>query len=230
MTTRPGLAPAADPPFADPSAADPPAAERRSGDPRAAPTVAGHPAERDRPEVPAPVEVAAATPSTPIPDGVDPLSFRVFQAFMRTMRSHGQLMIRILGEEGAHPGQAFCLRILARHDGMRQSDLATTLHVSRPTVTAMLQRMERAGTVRRVVDAEDQRVSRVHLTDAGRDLERELTATLLSYSGRILDPIPADDRRELERLLGLMADNIAAALAERTEVASSVDREREIGR
>jgi DNA-binding MarR family transcriptional regulator len=224
MTSRPGLVPAADPPVPDPPAADPPA------EPGAERTVAGHAADRETTRVRAPVEVAAGIPSTAVPDGVDPLSFRVFQAFMRTMRSHGQLMIRILGEEGAHPGQAFCLRILARHDGMRQSDLAATLHVSRPTVTSMLQRMERAGTVRRVVDEEDQRVTRVHLTDAGRELERELTGTLLSYSGRILDPIPADDRRELERLLGLMADNIAVALAERTEVASGVDREREVGR
>ena len=213
MTTRPGLVPAADPPT-------PPGAD---------PRLPGHGTDGSPVSAPPPVGTVTSTNGS-APEGVDPLSYRVFQAFVRTMRSHGQLMIRILGEEGAHPGQAFCLRMLARHDGMRQSDLAANLRVSRPTVTAMLQRMERAGTVRRVVDEEDQRVTRVHLTDAGRELEHDLSRTLLAYSGRILDPIPADDRLELERLLGLMADNISAALAERTDAASTVDREPEAAR
>jgi DNA-binding MarR family transcriptional regulator len=172
---------------------------------------------------PAPVP-EGAEPLAPIPDGADPLSYRVFAEFLRTMRSHGQLLVRILGGEGAHPGQAFCLRILARHDGMSQSELAERLHVSRPTVTTMLQRMERAGTVRRVVDPQDQRVTRVHLTEAGRTLERDLSATLFAYNARVLDPIPADDRRELARLLGLMADNISAALAERTDAGQATER------
>jgi len=149
-----------------------------------------------------------------IPEGVDPLSYRVFAAFTRALRAHGQLMIRMLADEGMHPGQAFCLRTLARHDGMSQRDLAATLHVSRPTVTAMLQRMERSGMVRRTTDVDDQRISRVHLTEEGRRLERSLVDVLLAYSARVLDSIPTDDRLDLERLLGRLADNTSAALAD----------------
>jgi DNA-binding MarR family transcriptional regulator len=150
-----------------------------------------------------------------VPEGVDPLSQRVFAAFTRALRAHGQLMVRMLADKGMHPGQAFCLRTLARHDGMSQRDLAATLHVSRPTVTAMLQRMERSGMVLRTTDEGDQRITRVHLTEEGRRLERSLTKVLLTYSARVLDSIPSDDRLELERLLGRLADNTAAALADR---------------
>jgi DNA-binding MarR family transcriptional regulator len=151
--------------------------------------------------------------------GVDPLSSAVFRALMRTFRLHGQLMIRILADEGAHPGQAICLRILATHDGISQRDLAEILHLSRPTVTSMLQRLERAGAITRHADEADQRLTRVYLTDAGRRLEEDLRVVLATYSRSVLDPIDAADRRELERLLGLVADNIAAALAARGEVA-----------
>ena len=167
----------------------------------------------------------ATTESTPTApgseaiDGIDPLSSRVFHAFMRAFRLHGQLMIRILADEGAHPGQAICMRILATHDGISQRDLAEILNLSRPTVTSMLQRMERAGAITRRADAADQRLTRVYLTDTGRRLEEDLRSVLATYSGNVLDPIGEADRRELERLLGLMADNIAAALAARGEVA-----------
>jgi DNA-binding MarR family transcriptional regulator len=160
-------------------------------------------------------------PPTRPSEGVDPLSFAVFQEFRRAVRAHGQLMLRILAEEGTHPGQAFCLRMLARHDGLSQRDLAESLHLSRPTVTAMLQRMEKSGTIERHSDPDDQRVTRVHLTEDGRRLEVHLRSALAAYSGRVLDPIPARDRAELQRLLGVMADNMTAALDERVDGAAA---------
>jgi DNA-binding MarR family transcriptional regulator len=102
--------------------------------------------------------------------------------------------------------------MLTERDGLSQRELAQVLHLAPPTVTAMLQRMEKAGTVERRPDAADQRVTRVHLTEAGRELERSLRAVMGTALGEVLDPIPEADRRELERLLGLLADRAAGAL------------------
>jgi DNA-binding MarR family transcriptional regulator len=131
---------------------------------------------------------------------------------MRALAAHRQLMFRVLAGEDAHPGQALCLRMLAERDDISQRELARSLHLSAPTVTAMLQRMERAGTIVRRPDAEDQRITRVHLTPVGRARERDLRAILGRAIGGILDPIPEPDRRELERLLGVMADRATEAL------------------
>ncbi|MBP1706205.1 MAG: transcriptional regulator, MarR family [Chloroflexi bacterium] len=146
-------------------------------------------------------------------DGVDPLSYRVFQAFMRTLHLHRQLMARTLVEDGSHPGQAVCLRVLAAHDGMSQRDLGRALHLTPPTVTTMLQRMERAGIVERRPDETDQRLTRVRLTAEGRKLEERLRGIFARYISQALDSMTQDDRRELERLLSLLADNTARALA-----------------
>lgn len=145
-------------------------------------------------------------------DGIDPLSYRVFQAFMWTLHVHRQLMVRTLAEEGAHPGQAACLRILAAHDGISQRDLAGALHLAPPTVTVMLQRMEKASTIERRPDEDDQRVTRVRLTAEGRKLEENLRAVLARYISQALDSMSEEDRRQLERLLVIMAENTARSL------------------
>jgi len=76
----------------------------------------------------------------------------------------------------------------------------------------MLQRMEKAGTIERRPDGTDKRITRVHLTADGRERERNLRVILGGAIGRVLDPIPEADRRELERLLAVMADRAQGAL------------------
>jgi DNA-binding MarR family transcriptional regulator len=147
-------------------------------------------------------------------DGVDPRSARVFGAFLRATRLHRQLMIRVLAEQGTPPGQAMCLRIVAAHDGATQREIAGMLHLSAPTVTAMLKRMEAHGTITREADPGDQRVTRVRLTAGGREQERRLRAILGERLGEVLDPLPEADRDELARLLDALAERMAAALDE----------------
>ena len=137
----------------------------------------------------------------------------VFRAFLNAMRLHRQLMIKTLTARGAHPGQAICLRLLAAHDGISQRDLAEMLHVARPTVTRMLQAIEKSGMVERRPDAADQRLTRVYLTAAGRDREREVSAIASDYVNQTIGTLPVADRRELTRLLGELAESLARALA-----------------
>jgi DNA-binding MarR family transcriptional regulator len=84
---------------------------------------------------------------------------------LKHVRSHA-----FLGEIGLCRGQPFVLRALWEKEGMTHSELAEQLRVQPATITNMLKRMEKAGLVERRHDAEDQRVSRVYLTDAGRNI------------------------------------------------------------
>jgi len=148
----------------------------------------------------------------PDPEGVDPLSFRVFGAYMRSLHLHRQLMGKLLTGQDSHPGQAFALRMLAANDGVTQRDLAEAMQLSRPAVTTMLQRMQKAGLIVRRPDEADQRLMRVYLTDDGRALADQMRATFANYISTAFDSMTPDDRQELERLLGIVADNTAAAL------------------
>ena len=141
-------------------------------------------------------------------------SAAVFGAFMRAGRLHRLLMLRVLAEQRVPPGQAFGLRILAAHEGATQRELGDMLHLAAPTVTAMLKRMERSGTITREPDPADQRVTRVRLTPAGRDLERRLSTVLACRIGQLLDSMPEADRRDLARLLDDLAGRMAREIDE----------------
>lgn len=129
------------------------------------------------------------------------------------MQLNRQLLGRTMAAHGGHPGLAGVLRVLATHEGVSQRDLAELLHLSRPTVTTMLQRLEQDGLVERWTDAVDQRLTRIRLTEAGRSRADDLKAAFAGYIGSTVGSLTEADRHELVRLLATLADNTAAALA-----------------
>lgn len=147
-------------------------------------------------------------------EGADPLSMEVFHAFKRVMRANRRMMGRSALVDGGHPAQAGCLWTLAHNDGITQRELAEQLQLAPATVTTMLQRMEREGSIERWTDPDDQRLTRIRLTDAGRETGRRHGAALVDYVNRVLGSMSEPDRRELARLLDLLADTVTKELDE----------------
>jgi DNA-binding MarR family transcriptional regulator len=114
-----------------------------------------------------------------------------------------------LSNAGAHHGEFMSLRLLATSEGASQSDLAETLHLSRPRVTRILQGLEKAGVVTREVDPSDQRVTRVFLTAEGRRQERENRAAFEDYINETIGRLSDPDKLELARLLDELSGHIA---------------------
>jgi DNA-binding MarR family transcriptional regulator len=150
-------------------------------------------------------------------DGVDELSAQVFRAFLGTAKLHMHLMLRTLADSGTHPGQLMCLRLLSVNDGVSQRDLADMLHVARPTVTKMLQGMEKSGLVERRPDQADQRLTRVYLTAAGRRAAKEMGVVAAGYVNATIATLPEADRRELARLLEELGASITLAMEKQQE-------------
>ncbi|MHB9003423.1 MAG: MarR family winged helix-turn-helix transcriptional regulator [Coriobacteriia bacterium] len=149
-------------------------------------------------------------------EGIDPVSREVVHALRSSMMLQKRLMMKLLASRAAHPAQALCLGVLAHRDGMSQSEIADMMHVTRPTVTAMLQRLESAGVVERRPDSLDQRITRVFLTAEGQrhaEHAREVQRKAVDVSLAWMDEA---DRVELARLLNAMNDRIRAALADDT--------------
>jgi DNA-binding MarR family transcriptional regulator len=115
--------------------------------------------------------------------------------------------------------------VLSAHDGITQRDLAEILHLSRPTVTTMLQRLEQHGLLERWDDETDQRLTRIRLTLQGRTQAKAFEASFVAYINATAGAMPETDRSELARLLGVLADNTAAALARFEEPAPSGDND-----
>lgn len=136
---------------------------------------------------------------------------RIWSAFHKVMVGHKHLMSAVFAQHGIHPGQAMCLRHLSQMDGMTQRDLAERLHVSRPTVTVMLQKLERSGLIERRSDESDQRFTRIYLTEAGKELQERVSHSLDAAIESIVAPLSEKDQAETERLLALLGESLAKA-------------------
>jgi len=127
----------------------------------------------------------------------------------RVCRAHHVRARALLDEIGLYRGQQFVLCALWKEEGMTHSELAEHLHVHPATVTNGLRRMERAGFLERRSDPDDQRVSRVYLTEAGREIRGAVERIWAELEEETLEGFSNEEREVLERLLGRIYENLA---------------------
>ena len=157
-------------------------------------------------------------------EGVDPLSSGVLSALRKMMHLNRQILLRMTSvEHGGRPGRAGVLRVLSRIEGISQRELAEFLHLSPPTVTTMLQKMEQDGLIERWNDEADQRVTRIRLTPEGRTQSDGLATAYAKYVASTIGSMSEPDRAELARLLDVLAHHTAAALKKLDEPATEHD-------
>jgi DNA-binding MarR family transcriptional regulator len=145
-------------------------------------------------------------------EGVDSISLKVFQSFFRTARFHSQLVFKMTSEKGIYPGQAMCLWFISQEPGISQRNLAEKLHVAPPTVTHMLQKLEKAGFIVRRDDEHDQRLSRIYLTDTGITMLNTLKGTFAEIIHISLKGLSSEQQEELLHIFDIMSSNILREL------------------
>ncbi|MFO7917276.1 MAG: MarR family transcriptional regulator [Anaerolineae bacterium] len=126
----------------------------------------------------------------------------------RVCRLHYARARELLEDLGLYRGQPPLLHALREQEGLTHTDLASRLHVTPATITKMINRMEKAGFVRRKQDEEDQRVSRVYLTETGRAIQTEMMEVLRELDEETFCGFTEVERALLRRFLLQMRDNL----------------------
>jgi DNA-binding MarR family transcriptional regulator len=102
-------------------------------------------------------------------------------------RSHQALMIELnreLADAGYRelqilPSHNAVLRPLWDHpEGVRSTELAASARITKQSMGAIVDQLERLGYVERVDDPDDKRAKRVRLTKRGRDIGRAMRAAV----------------------------------------------------
>ena len=145
-------------------------------------------------------------------EGIDTVSLQVFQSLFKFIRFHSQLLLKLTSEKGVYPGQAVCLWFINQNQGISQRDLAEKMHVAPPTVTLMLQKLEKAGLVMRKEGERDQRLSHTYLTDAGIDILNVLNDILAEIINTSLENLSYEEQRNLIGSLDIISSNIERKL------------------
>lgn len=123
-------------------------------------------------------------------------------------RLHFCLTHKTLEKEGLYPGQPPLLYALHDEDGLSQKELAKKLHLKPATITVMIQRLEKAGFIKKVADENDQRVSRIHLTEKGIESCIELKSMVKQIDDICLLNFTDDDIDSLKVLLERIRSNL----------------------
>jgi len=123
-------------------------------------------------------------------------------------RLHHSRAHTLLEEIGLYRGQPPLLFALWEKEGRTHSELAKRLDVQPATITKMVNRMERTGFVERRQDPEDQRVSRVYLTVAGRAIRADVQQVWHTLEQETLVGFDPEERALLRRFLVYMRDNL----------------------
>jgi len=97
--------------------------------------------------------------------------------------------------------QLTCLRHLIRHGAQSAGELAAGLSLSQPTVTGILDRLEKRGLVERQRCGDDRRKVRVGLTPAGCELATTVPLPLQERFARGLARLPVSRRRRIDQAL-----------------------------
>ncbi|TDC07435.1 MarR family transcriptional regulator [Nonomuraea longispora] len=122
-------------------------------------------------------------------------------ALIKVVKTQRNRMAAALAPLGLHVGQEMFLNQLWKEDGLTQGELIARLGVEPPTVTKTLQRLERTGFVHRVPDPDRPRVSRVHLTDAGKALREPVEEIWTTMDEDLLRGFDPGERGLLAQLI-----------------------------
>jgi MarR family transcriptional regulator, transcriptional regulator for hemolysin len=134
----------------------------------------------------------------------DSLSHWVKLAFI-TMRRELDSTLR---RSGMTLTQWRALGLLLHKPGTTHSELVQQLDIEAPSVTSLVNGMERKGWVRQSRAAADARVKRLFLTASGRRLIEEASEATAPIEDRMAATLSAGERATLKRLLRTMVEGM----------------------
>jgi DNA-binding MarR family transcriptional regulator len=137
------------------------------------------------------------------------LCFPLYAATRAVTRAYGPL----LRDHGlTYPQYLTLLALWDDEEPLTVGELGSRLRLDSGTLTPVLKRLEQAGLVTRRRDVDDERRVLVAVTDAGRDLQDQIS----DVPTRLVESLGlnATESRQLRRLLGSLLDRLDNQLVE----------------
>lgn len=105
-------------------------------------------------------------------------------------------------ELGVSPSEGHFLTYLRSYSPAPIGELVRVFGIKQSTFTSLLDRLEKAGLIRREMNPGDRRSFLIHITESGRDLAERLNALLETFEAEVRDRL---GDRDLEGFRAVMA-------------------------
>ena len=97
---------------------------------------------------------------------------------------------------------------LWKKDGISQQDLCKASFRDKPSITRLVDNMEKAGLVRRVAAVNDRRINLIYLTKEGQQLQEQTLKLADQTLIEALRGVPADKVEVCKQVLQVVYDNL----------------------
>ncbi len=133
------------------------------------------------------------------------------------------IRLHIWDREGLTVTQLRLLGFLYEEEGRSNAELADLLYVTRPSVSALLERLERGGFIRREVSKEDRRGIRIWLEDRGRQAAMNVRRESREFGKGLMESLSDEEVEEVTQALNKL---IESGREKRQQTLEKVDPER----
>ena len=111
-------------------------------------------------------------------------------------------------ELDVHPRQIPLLFILQKKEGMSQREICDEMKIKPPTVAVSIKRMEKAGLIERKPDEKDQRVTRIYMTEKGKEIKAKALERIHKNEAVMMEGFSEAEQCLLRRFLEQILVNI----------------------
>ena len=125
-----------------------------------------------------------------------------------TAHKIGKLAQTMYAEYDLNKSQSMILFQLHRDGRISQKELAQKLNVSAPSITSMIQKMEKSGYITRRTDEQDQRVMRLSLTEKGESLVQSVIDVSDRMEQILSEGMSLEERLLFRRLMLQINENL----------------------
>jgi DNA-binding MarR family transcriptional regulator len=97
---------------------------------------------------------------------------------------------------------------LWKHDGLSQQELCNSTFRDKPSITRLVDNLEKLNLVKRVASADDRRINRIYLTKQAQKLEEQTMEMAEQTLNEALTGVPSDQVDICKQVLHIVYDNL----------------------
>ncbi|WP_291570146.1 MarR family winged helix-turn-helix transcriptional regulator [Clostridium sp. UBA4548] len=104
--------------------------------------------------------------------------------------------------------QWIALYYIGRNEGITQKELSEEMDLKESTVARLIDRLEKENTVQRIKDAKDRRISKLYLTEEGKEKREALLPIGENFSNEAIKGISENDLEIFKEVLNKIVINL----------------------
>lgn len=128
--------------------------------------------------------------------------------FHKLLRLRRARLMSLINNVELFPGQIPILAIIDGNNGCAQKEIGGNMRFKAASITDSLKRMEKAGLINREQDDKDLRITRVYITDVGKEQLEKAIELSRNFEEIYFAGFSAEEKETLTSLLKKMNNNL----------------------